>query len=196
MIAGIVLAAGLSRRMGRSKLLLDLDGAPVIRRTVERVLDARLDDLIVVVGPAHEAVLQALAELPVRLAVNPEPEAGQAGSVVAGIRSLRPGTKAALIALGDQPTLPPEVIPRLVTAMRAPGIAIVAPLYRDGRGNPVLFSAAVFPELLALTGDHGARPVVDKDPRRVALVPFDFPMPPDLDNPEDYERLRSPRNQV
>ena len=191
MTAGIVLAAGLSRRMGQAKLMLDWEGAPVIRRTVERVLAAGLDDVIVVTGPEAGAIAVALAGLRLRLAVNPRPEAGQAGSVVAGIRALRAGTAAAVIALGDQPTLPEAVVPRLVALAAETGKAIVAPSYRGARGNPVLFAASVFPELLALTGDEGARGVIARDPARVALAHFDLPMPPDLDTPEDYERLRT-----
>lgn len=189
-IAGIVLAAGLSRRMGQAKLLLDIGGTPVIRHAVSRVLAAALDDVIVVVGPAADAIEEALSGLAVRFAVNPAPEAGQAGSVVAGISALRPGTAAALIALGDQPSVPADVFTRLVATFRSEGRPIVAPDYQDGRGNPVLFAASVFPELTALSGDRGARAVIDRDPRRVAFVKFDFPMPLDLDTPEDYERLR------
>ncbi|HUG35922.1 MAG TPA: nucleotidyltransferase family protein, partial [Candidatus Limnocylindrales bacterium] len=159
MITGIVLAAGLSRRMGRPKLLLELRGAPVIRRTVEGLLGAGLDDLVVVVGPAVDAVAEALSGLPVRFAVNPAPEAGQAGSVVAGVRALSPCATAALIALGDQPSLPAAVVPRLLEAFHSSGKPIVAPLYRDGRGNPVLFASSLFPELLALHGDRGARAI-------------------------------------
>ena len=201
MIAAVVLAAGLSRRMGQPKLLLDLDGAPVLRRTVERVLAAHPGDVVVVVGPAADAIRTALEGLPVRWAVNPEPEAGQAGSVVAGVRALAPGTAAAVIALGDQPTVPQDVIPRLVAAMAETGKPIAAPVYAGERGNPVLFAAVVFPELLGLSGDRGARAVIERDAARVTLVPFDFPMPPDLDTPDDYgklrwRRLRSPGDPV
>lgn len=191
MIAGIVLAAGLSRRMGQAKLLLDWGGRPVIRRSVEGVAASGLDDLLVVVGPASADLEAALGGLAVRFVVNPHPEAGQAGSVVAGIRALLPGTRAALVALGDQPTIPREVIPALLRAFHAGGRAIAAPRYRGVRGNPVIFAASVFPELLALAGDQGARGVVDRDASRVRLVDLDMPMPPDLDTPEDYERLRS-----
>jgi molybdenum cofactor cytidylyltransferase len=189
-IAAVVLAAGLSRRMGRPKLLLDLGGAPVIRRTVERILTAALDDLIVVTPPAAAEITAALHGLPVRYAVNADPAAGQATSVVAGIRALAPETDAALIALGDQPTLPADVIPALVRARAETGRPIVAPVYQGERGNPVLFAAAIFPELCALSGDRGARGVIERDAARVALVPFDVSMPPDLDTPEDYARLR------
>jgi molybdenum cofactor cytidylyltransferase len=189
-IAAVVLAAGLSRRMGRPKLLLDLGGAPVIRRTVERILTAALDDLIVVTPPSAAEITAALDGLPVRYAVNADPAAGQATSVVAGIRALAPETDAALIALGDQPTLPTDVIPALVRARAETGRPIAAPVYQGERGNPVLFAAAIFPELCALSGDRGARGVIERDAARVALVPFDVSMPPDLDTPEDYARLR------
>jgi molybdenum cofactor cytidylyltransferase len=192
-IAGVVLAAGLSRRMGRPKLLLPLDGRPLIRHTVEALAAAGLDDLIVVVPSESDALRAALEGLAVRFAVNPAPEAGQAGSVVAGVAALAPTTEAALIALGDQPGVPGVVVASLLEAYRSAGMPIVAPRYREGRGNPVLFAAAVFSELLRLRGDQGARAVIDADPARVALVPFDLPMPRDLDTPEDYESLRRHR---
>jgi len=188
-IAAVVLAAGLSRRMGRPKLLLNLGGAPVVRRTVERVLAATLDEVLVVVPPDAPGIAAALEGLRVRFAVNPDPDAGQATSVVAGIRALAPGTDAALIALGDQPTVPAEVIPALVRAMADSGRLVAAPVYAGERGNPVLFASALFPELCALAGDRGARGVIERDRARVALVPFPFAMPPDLDTPEDYARL-------
>lgn len=190
MICGLILAAGVSRRMGRPKLPLDWGGQPVIRRAVEQIKAGGLDELIVVVGREAPAIREALSGLPVRFVLNPEPEAGQGSSVACGIAALAPGTEAALIALGDQPVLPPEVIPSLLQTFRQAGKSIVAPVYRGVQGNPVLFASPVFAELLTLTGDRGARSVVEKDPGRVALVPFDLPMPADLDTPEEYERLR------
>ncbi len=196
MIAGIVLAAGLSRRMGQAKLLLPLQGRPVVSHVAERLLAAGLERVIVVAGREHPAIGSALAGLPVDLAVNPHPEAGQSGSIRVGIGALPPGTQAALIALGDQPFLAREIIPALLAALERTGKAIVAPRYREGRGNPVLFTRETFPELRGLSGDEGARSVIERDPRRVALVDFDLPMPQDLDTPADYDTLRSPGNPV
>ena len=196
MIAGIVLAAGLSLRMGRPKLLLDWGGKPVVRRAVERVKAGGVDEIVIVLGHEGQAIREALKGLPVRFVENPEPEAGQASSIACGVAVLGPAVSAALIALGDQPALPPEVIPRLLQTFRETAKAIVAPLYRGVQGNPVLFAATVFPELRTLTGDRGARSVVEKDPPRVALVSFDLPMPADLDTFEDYERLRPRVNPV
>jgi len=189
-IAGIVLAAGLSRRMGRPKLLLDWGGKSVIRRVVEQVQAGGVDEVIVVLGHEAAAIRKALSGLPVRFAENSEPEAGQASSIACGVSALAPGAEAALMVLGDQPALPVEVIPRLLQIFKQTGKSIAAPMYRGVQGNPVLFAASVFPELLSLTGDRGARSVVEKDPARVAAVPFDLPMPADLDMPEDYGRLR------
>ncbi|MBI1962408.1 MAG: NTP transferase domain-containing protein, partial [Candidatus Rokubacteria bacterium] len=115
--------------------------------------------------------------------------AGQGSSIAVGVAALKPWTRAVLLALGDQPRLPDTVVPALVEALGRSGKAIVAPVYRGTQGNPVLFSAVVFAELRALTGDAGARAVVTADPARVERVPLDLPMPPDVDTPEDYARL-------
>ena len=188
MIAGVVLAAGFSRRMGRQKLLLQLQGKPVVRWAVER-LAPHVEDVVVVTGQDDAPIREALAGLAVRFAVNPAPQAGQGSSIAVGVAALKPWTRAVLIALGDQPRLPDTVVPALVEALGRSGKAIAAPVYRGTQGNPVLFSAVVFAELRALTGDAGARAVVAADPARVERVPFDLPMPPDVDTPEDYARL-------
>jgi molybdenum cofactor cytidylyltransferase len=195
-IAGVVLAAGLSRRMGRAKLLLPLEGRPVIRITVESVLAAGVAPVVVVTGTQHRELAEALAGLPVTLVNNPAPEAGQAGSIRIGIRALPHDTEAVCIALGDQPFVPSRVMTALLAALRTTSKAVVAPRYRDGRGNPVLFRRETFAELLEVSGDQGARSVIERDPSRVALVEFDDPMPQDVDTPEDYRRLRSPDNPV
>jgi molybdenum cofactor cytidylyltransferase len=190
--AAVILAAGLSRRMGQAKLLLPLHGEPVIRLTVGRVLASGVGPVVVVVGSERLGLVAALADLPVEVAVNDHPESGQASSIRVGIAALAPETEATLIVLGDQPALPPEIIPALVAALERTGKAIAAPRYREGRGNPVLFARVTFPELLTITGDQGARSVLERDPGRVALVDFDLDMPQDLDTPADYDRLRSP----
>ena len=189
LISGLLLAAGLSRRMGQSKLLLPLGGRAVVRHAAERFLASEIADLTVVVGGDVTAVTAALAGLPVRLVVNPRPESGQASSLVAGIAALPDQTDAVVVGLGDQPFVPDHVIPSLIEAARSTDRVIAAPQYREGLGNPVLFKAAVFPELLAVAGDRGARSVVERDGARVAVVPVDAAMPEDVDTPEDYARL-------
>jgi len=186
-----VLAAGLARRMGQVKLLLPVGGQPIVRHAVEGVRAAGLDPVLVVTGPAPAPIEAALAGLGARIVVNPTPEAGQAGSVRAGIAALPETVDTVLIALGDQPALAPTIIPALLAAHRASGRPIVAPRYQDGPGNPVLFDRVIFAELLALQGDQGARPVIARDPGRVEWVALDLPMPQDVDTPADYEKIRA-----
>ena len=191
MIAAVILAAGLSRRMGQAKLLMLLDGRAIVRHAVEAVLSGGVDSVWVVSGPATEPIAVALAGLDVQIVVNPAPEEGQAGSVRVGIAALPPAAESVLIALGDQPMLPPSIVPALLAARRATDKPIVAPRYRDGQGNPVLFKRALFPELLELQGDQGARPIIQKDPARVEWVDLDLAMPADVDTPGDYEKIRA-----
>lgn len=191
MIAGIVLAAGLSRRMGQSKVLMKVGGRAIIRYVVESVLAGGVDSVWVVTGPDVEPIEVALAGTEVQFAVNPAPEEGQAGSVRTGIAALPASVEAVLIALGDQPLMPPSIIPALLAARRTSPKLIVAPRYRDGQGNPVVFKREIFPELLRLTGDQGARPIIQKEPTRVEWVELDLPMPPDVDTPDDYEKIRA-----
>jgi len=187
-IAAVMLAAGLARRMGRQKLLLQLQGKPVVRWSVEHIV-RHVEDVVVVTGPDDTAIRQALEDLAVRFAVNPRPQDGQGTSIAAGIAVLKPWTTAALVALGDQPRMPATVVPALLEALRRSGKAIVAPVYQGVQGTPVVFSSEVFAELRALKGDAGARAVVKENPERVETVAFDLAMPPDVDTPEDYAKL-------
>ena len=191
MIAAVVLAAGLSRRMGQAKLLMPVGGRAIVRYVVESVLAGGVDLVWVVTGPDVEPIEAALAGLEVQIAVNPAPEEGQASSLRAGIAALPASVDAVLIALGDQPSLAPSIIPALLAARRTSPKLIVAPRYRDGQGNPVLFKREIFPELLRLTGDQGARPIIQKEPARVEWVELDLPMPPDVDTLDDYEKIRA-----
>ncbi len=188
MVAAVVLAAGLARRMGRQKLLLPLQGRPVVRWSVEAVLP-HVDEVVVVTGHEAADVRTALTGLAVRFAHNAQPEKGQGSSIAVGVAALAPGTDAALIVLGDQPRLPHTVIPALLQAFRGGGVAIVTPVYRGSQGTPVVFAAEVFSELRGLKGDAGARTVVRARPDRVREICFDLPMPDDVDTPEDYARL-------
>ncbi len=189
MIVALVLAAGAARRFGSQKLLEPLRGEPLVRASVDRVVAAGPEQTIVVVGRDGGAVRRALAGLPVTIVDNPDPDRGLSSSLRAGLALVPASAVALLVTLGDQPIDRDEIIPALVARFGGDDSAVVAPRYRGVQGLPVLFARAVFPELARLTGDRGARSVVERDPTRVAYVDFDFPMPADVDTPDDLERL-------
>ena len=191
MIPTILLAAGSSRRFGAAKLLQDLDGKPLIRWTAE-ALDAVVpDDLVVVVPPFAGRMRESLHGLRVRFVENRHSEAGMGTSIAAGIAALDGRAEAALITLADVPFGPALALPAIVKRYLATRAPIVAPSYRGAPGHPVLFARRVFPELLALDGDQGARSVIDADPARRELVGIDADPPPDIDTPADLARLLS-----
>ncbi|MBI1846297.1 MAG: nucleotidyltransferase family protein [Candidatus Rokubacteria bacterium] len=192
MITGLVLAAGFARRMGRQKLLLTLQGKPILRWSVEGLLP-HVQDVIVVTPPDAADLRAALDGLPVRFAVNPRPADGQGSSIAAGMAAVPPLAQAVIVALGDQPRLPAEVVPALIAAREKTGKPIIAPVYQGVQGTPVLFSAELVGELAALSGDEGARSVVRARPERVAALAFPFALPGDVDTPQDYARLHAPQ---
>ena len=170
--AALILAAGASTRMGRPKQLLDWGGRPLVRAAAETALAARLDPLLVVVGGARAGVEAALAGLPLMIVANPDYASGQSTSLRAGIGALGPDAGAVVVLLGDQPFVSAAIVERLVAEWRASAAPIVAPTYAGQRGNPVLFARALFPELLAIQGDQGARAVLAADRARIHLVDF------------------------
>ncbi len=191
MIAGVVLAAGQSSRLGHPKQLLSVQGEPLLRHTLRAILESSLDDVLVILGHEADAIRETITDLPVRIVFNPDFALGQSSSVRAGLDALPPETEAAMFLLGDQPGVDPMVIDTLIATWRKSNAPIVAPRYADGVGNPVLFDCRVFSELTALQGDMGARPVVRAHEQRGELqtITVNHLAPPDLDTEADYATL-------
>ena len=191
MIAGLVLAAGLSRRLGRPKQLLSVSGEPLIRKTVRQVLASSLEQTFIVVGELAGEIATAVADLPVQIVVNPDAALGQSTSVRAGLAALSPDTEAAVFVLGDQPEVEPRVIDALIESWRAERPPVVVPQYMEGVSNPVLFDRRLFPELAAIEGDVGARAVVlaHRAAGDLKVVPVDVHAPADVDTEGDYRAL-------
>jgi molybdenum cofactor cytidylyltransferase len=188
-IAGIVLAAGESKRFGKPKQLLDWNGKPFIRQVAETALGAGLSPVAVITGANAEEVEQALIGLDVILVRNEGWKSGQASSIVAGVKSLPDNVGASFFLLADQPQIGAEVI-RALMELRAQNLSpILAPLVmEERRANPVLFDRVTFPDLLALTGDVGGRAIFDK--HKVEYLPwYNNDLLLDVDSPQDYERL-------
>ena len=190
MIAGIVLAAGLSARMGRPKQLLDWGGRPLVRHVARQALDSRLDRVLVVISPAIPGLAAALDGLPLTLVAQPDPARGQGSSLALGVAALPPGMQAAMILLGDQPLIDAALIDRLLDAAHASELTIVAPLIGGRRANPVLLKDRWLPALATLAGDQGARGIIAANQPELLLVPVEASAA-DIDTEEDYRRLRA-----
>ncbi len=192
-IAALVLAAGRSTRFGPSnKLVADLDGEAVVRRTVRAVLDSGARPVIVVTGHMSAEVRAALAGLDVTFADSPNYREGLAQSLKAGLAALRPGLDGVLVALGDMPAVTGADIDRLIAGF-APkeGRAIVVPVNAGKRGNPVLFAAHLIPELREVEGDAGAKHVIGQHGDEVAEVEIGSTrIFADVDTPEALQRLQ------
>ena len=191
MIRALLLAAGASRRFGAAKLVQPVKGKALIRWSAEALTAAKVSDIVVVVPPEHEAIRAALDGLDVRWIVNVDHESGIGASIAAGVRGLMQPTHAALIALGDEPYVEPEVVRRVMDEYRAGAgrVPIVVPAYRGVRGHPVVFDHTVFAELTTLSGDRGARDVIDRDPTRVRVIEMHRDRPVDVDTPETLRLL-------
>ena len=195
-IGGVILAAGQSRRMGaQNKLLAEIDGVPIIRRTAQAMLDGGLNDLVIVTGHEHRLVAAALDDLPVTCIYNDEYQSGQASSVACGVRHHQNGSHAAvLIALGDMPLVRPELIAALLrdhSSLPDATDRITLPVFDGRRGNPVIWGRGFFDELVALTGDAGGSIIFAENKNAVNSLGWpDDSIHLDIDTPEALAPLK------
>lgn len=190
-VAGVVLAAGASTRMGENKLLFELEGEPVVRRAVGRVVAARLDPVIVVLGHESERVRRELAGLPCRTVVNPDYGRGINGSLKTGITALPATTAAAVVLLADMPFVTAQMITTLVARYRAGTAPLVVSDYEGVNAPPMLYDRGLFPELLTMEGEGCGKQVVRRHRAEAAVVVWPAAALTDLDVPDDYERVRA-----
>jgi len=185
----VLLAAGGSRRMGRPKQLLPIKGKPLVRHMADLVLQAPVKPVVIVLGAEARKIEPVLAGLPVHLALNPNWSEGQGSSLRVGVESAlaqAPAVDALIITLADQPTLPPRHLGKLIETYRQGGCTIVASQLGPTRVPPVLFGPEHFPRLTSVSGDFGARVLLQDYADETALVPLETNA--DLDTPEDYDQ--------
>ena len=191
-VAGIILAAGGSARMGEPKQLLSIGGRPMVRRVTESVCAAGLDQVVLVVGANAKAVEETVAGLPVELVLNKGWTAGLSGSLRLGIGALRKEIQAALMVLADQPALTPALLQALIARYRATRAPIVVPYFEGIRGNPVLFDRKLFPDLLAVQGDQGGRALLARHQQQIERVEtHDRAVLLDIDTRQDYDDIKT-----
>jgi molybdenum cofactor cytidylyltransferase len=185
-VAAIILAAGQSRRMGgANKLLATFGGEPLVRRTVQAAIASKADPVIVVTGHMADTVSAALDGLDIEITHNPDYAEGLATSLRAGLAAVPATVSGALVLLADMPGVSASVIDELSAAFSPrQGRSIVLPTAAGKRGNPVLWSRAYFPELMALTGDTGARHLLAEHDDAVTSVEIGPAVALDVDTPE------------
>ncbi len=191
MISGIVLAAGAAKRMGQQKLLLDFQGKPVLSRVLEAVLASQLYEVICVVRELKQIRQKILlGDDKLRWHTNEKAHEGQSTSVIAGLKAISPKSEGALILVGDQPLVKTELINSLIDLFNKNPSLIAAPTFQGQTRNPVIFHRDLFSDLFKLTGDRGARGLIEKYKAKAAFLDWDDESPfLDVDTWEDYEKL-------
>lgn len=162
-VAAIVLAAGRSSRMGSNKLLEDLHGKPVVRHVVEAARASRAGPVFVITGHQAAEVTGALGGLDVTFVHNPRFAEGMASSLQIGVGTVPDASAAAMVLLGDMPLVTPSIINRLIDNFAASSTTrAVVPIADGRRANPVLIARSLFGEVANLSGDVGARKLLDR----------------------------------
>jgi molybdenum cofactor cytidylyltransferase len=194
-VSAVILAAGSSTRMGQAKQLLPLGGTTVLARTIDNVRSAGLVEIVLVLGASAEAIRRQLPTSlleGLKVVVNQAYRQGMASSLREGLSALDPQTGGALIILGDQPFVRPQTLHQIMAGYHRSGAQIVIPSHQGNRGNPVLLSRSVFPEVMALEGDTGCRAIFPNHLDAILKVEVEDPgILLDIDNQDDYDRLKS-----
>lgn len=191
-VAGVILAAGASRRMGKNKMLLELDGESLIRRAAKRALAAGLSPLVVVVGHEVDRLRAELQDLRLTFAVNPAYTGPTSVSLHQGLNALGPDVDAVVVMLGDMVRVTTETLAMLIAAARGTEAPLVVSRYGDVTAPPLLFRRALFGELLAWTGEGCGKAVVQAHKQEAMYVDRPAALLVDVDTPEDFAALRAP----
>jgi molybdenum cofactor cytidylyltransferase len=190
-VAGVVLAAGSSTRMGRNKLFFELDGETLLRRVVRRAIAAGLDPVIVVVGHEAEHARAEIAALPCKPVDNPDHALGINRSLRTGISHVPERARAAVVMLADMPFVTSRMVAGLVARYRESTAPLVISAYGDVNAPPMLYDRALFPELRQMAGEGCGRQVVRRHRDEAIAVSWPEAALQDIDVPEDYDRIRA-----
>ncbi len=191
MIFGVVLSAGESSRMGRPKALLPIDGQTFIERIVGALKRGGIERIVVVLGFNADALRQQISHLPVEILVNPDHKLGQLSSLQVAVRHLQaaPDCDGVMLHLVDHPYIEPRLVRLMLQRFEESKCSIVVPRHQSKRGHPVIFSRALFDELLGAPLDQGAKAVVNAHRQETLEIETDDAgITVDIDTPELYRQ--------
>jgi molybdenum cofactor cytidylyltransferase len=190
-IGAVILAAGMSSRMGEVKPLLRLGEHTLLQQVLENVRGSLVDEIVLVLGHAAETIIESLGSYDLKVVINEAYRQGMGSSLRSGLSALSDGVDAALIVLADQPFVRSATFDLLISKYRECIPQIAIPIYKGFRGNPVLLDRSVFPEVMALSGDIGCRAVFGNHSAGIVKVSVDdMGILLDLDSKDDFERLK------
>jgi len=198
MLAAVILSGGASQRMGSPKALLPYQGRPFLEHLLDVTTHAKIRARRVVLGAHAELIADAVRLVADEVVINEEWEKGQLSSIQAGLRSLPAGTDGMILCLIDHPLISAVLVDDLIgrfysAGTGAPTPPIVLPVYQGKRGHPVIFSFAVYEELLAAPMDQGARSVVWAHAAEIAeVITPEQGCVLNLNDPETVQRVLGP----
>ena len=193
-VAGVLLAAGTSSRMGSNKMLFELEGESVLRGAAKRALAGGLAPLVVVLGHQAETARRELRGLPCQVVINPNYELGINTSLktgIAAVEKLPERPQAALVMLADMPFVTAEMIAALIARYRSSAAPLVISDYEGVNAPPMLYDRSLFQELGEMSGEGCGRQVVKRHRGEAEVLSWPESALADLDVPEDYERLKA-----
>jgi len=182
----VILAAGASRRMGKNKMLLELEGETLVRRAAKRALGAGLSPVVVVIGHEAARLRAELKDLSLELVVNPDYTGPTSGSLHRGLNTLGADVEAAVVMLADMVRVTADSLAMLVAAARGTSAPLVVSRYGGVTAPPLLFRRALFGELLAWTGEGCGKVVVQAHKHEAMYVDRPEALLADVDTPEDF----------
>lgn len=190
MIAGVVLAAGRSARLGQPKQLLPYRDRPLLEWVLAAMARSKVDERIVVLGHDRERIEREVDLHGARVVYNERHAEGLSTSLQAGLVALREDSTAAVLAVGDQPLLGADLVDALIDVHLRTGAPIVATDYGAYQGTPLLLHRSLWPLAEQVHGDQGARALLRAYPDAIAAVPVPPALAADVDTWEDYVRLQ------
>ncbi len=190
--AGIILAAGTASRMGKAKQLLPFANTTLLGRVMENAAQSTLIELIVVLGHDADNIMKAIDFSGMKIVINTDYAKGQSTSLIKGLGAVSSSCAGAMFLLADQPLITPDIINHMIMSFQTSDAPILIPFYHGCRGNPVIIERSLFPRLLSLTLDTGARVIFNEYKNSILKINFENDAGLlDVDTPMDYEKFMS-----